>query len=62
MFDNPVEQRLFKTDVVPGLLALNPFVPEDFFALGEEFLVEQRFADEFGGFVSRSAQWVGMIS
>ena len=51
MLHDPVEQRFFKADVVAGFLALDPFVPEDFFALGEELFVEKGFFDEVGVFV-----------
>ena len=39
VFYDPVEERLFKADVVAGFLALDPFVAQDFFALGEELFV-----------------------
>ena len=55
MLDNPVEQGFFKANVVAGLFALDPFMAQNFFTLGEEFLVEQGFADEFSRFVCRGA-------
>src|SRR5262249_20835483 len=55
VFYDPVEQGLFKADVMAGLLALDPFMAKDLFALGEKFLVEQGLADEFGRFVNRRA-------
>ena len=54
MFHDPVEQSLFETNVMTGFFALNPFVTQDFFALGKELLVEQRFPNEFAGIVCRS--------
>ena len=55
MLDDPVEQGLFETNVVARFFALNPFVPQDFFALGKELLVEQRFPNEFARVVCRSS-------
>ena len=55
MFDDPVEEGFFKADIVTRLLALNPFVPEDFLPLGEEFFIEQGFFDERGIFVGGRA-------
>jgi len=40
MFQDPIEERLFKADIAPGFLALDPFVFQNLFALGEELLVE----------------------
>ena len=31
MFDNPIRQSAFETDVVSGFFGLDPFVPENFF-------------------------------
>ncbi len=42
VFHDPIEECLLKANIVANLFALNPFVPEDFFALGEEFLIEGR--------------------
>jgi hypothetical protein len=61
VFENPIKQGLFKTDVVPRLLAFDPFVAEDFLALGEEFFVEQGFRDEIGVFASRGAHVIGQF-
>ena len=58
MFHDPVEERLFKADVVARLFALNPFVPEDFLPLGEELFIEQGFFDERGIFVGGVAHMV----
>jgi hypothetical protein len=46
MFHNPIEQCLFETDVFAGFLALDPLVLQNFRALGEEFLVENRIFNE----------------
>ena len=51
MFEDPVEQSFFKTDIVPGLFALEPLVTEDLFALGDELLVKERFFHEIGAIV-----------
>src|SRR5678809_1741657 len=48
---NPVEQSFFKTDVMAGLLALQPFVSEDLFALGNKLLIKERFLDEIRAIV-----------
>ena len=42
MLDNPICQRPFKANVVPGFLRFNPFMFENFFALSLEFAVERR--------------------
>ena len=42
MFDNPIRQRPFKPDIVAGLLRLDPFVFEDFLALGLKFPIQGR--------------------
>ena len=41
MIDDPIRQRPLEADVMPGLFRLNPFVPEDFLALGLKFAVER---------------------
>ena len=46
MLDDPVKERLFKANIMTGLFALKPFVPEDFLPLREEFLVENRILNE----------------
>ena len=38
---DPVEQRALKADVVAQALGLEPLVAEDFFPLGEEFLIQR---------------------
>lgn len=53
MLHDPVEQRFFKTDVVTCLFTLQPFMAQDFFALGEEFLVKKRLSHEFRVFCRR---------
>jgi hypothetical protein len=55
MFHDPVEECFFKADVVTGFFTPEPFMAEDFLALGEELLVEQRFFDEVSVFVGRMA-------
>src|SRR4029077_19585108 len=42
MFHNPIKQRLFKPNVGAGFFALDPFVFQDFLALGQELFVEDR--------------------
>ena len=37
----PVNHRSFEANVLAGLFGLNPFVPQDFFAFGEEFGVKR---------------------
>ena len=37
---NPIEQRTFEADVITQPLGLEPFVLQDFFPLGEKFLIE----------------------
>lgn len=46
MFYDPIEQRLFETNVVTGLFTFDPLVTEDFLTLGEELLIKQGFSDE----------------
>ena len=43
MLDDPVEEGLFKADIVAGLLAFDPFVTENFLPLRQELLVEGGF-------------------
>ena len=45
MIDGPIHQSLFKPYVVPGLFALQPFMPHDFLALGEKLLICAGFAE-----------------
>ena len=40
MLDDPVEQRLFKADIVSHFFALNPLMTEDFCPFGQKFLIE----------------------
>ena len=48
MFQNPIEERLFKADITAGFFALDPFVFQNLFALGKELLVENRVLNELG--------------
>src|SRR5687768_15969964 len=48
IFHDPIEQRPFKADISPGLFALDPFVFQNLFSLGKEFLVENRVLHELG--------------
>jgi hypothetical protein len=43
---------VFKTDVVSGFFGLNPFMPENFFALGEKLAIQRRSKQQaaFGAF------------
>jgi hypothetical protein len=41
VLDDPIRQRPLEADVMPGLLRLNPLVPEDFFALGLKLTVKR---------------------
>lgn len=59
MFHDPVEESFFKSDIVAGLLTLDPLVTEDLFPFGEKFLVEQGLANKFGRFISRRAHCCG---
>ncbi len=43
---NPVEERLFKADVMPRLLAFDPFVPEDLLTLSQKLFVKKRILDQ----------------
>jgi hypothetical protein len=38
--DYPIQQGFLEADIVTGFLAFQPFVAKDFFAFGQEFLVE----------------------
>jgi hypothetical protein len=42
MLNDPIRQRLLKADVAPGFLGFDPFVAEDFLALGLKFPIERR--------------------
>jgi len=52
VLDDPVKERFFETNVMSDLLALNPFVAENFFPLGQKFLVESRFLKHSVAFLS----------
>ncbi len=41
VLDDPIGQRLLKTDITPGFFRFNPFVTENFFALGLKLAVER---------------------
>jgi hypothetical protein len=45
MLYDPVEERSLKADIVPGLLAFDPFMAKNLLALGQELLVEHRIFD-----------------
>ncbi len=45
---DPVEQRLFKTDVMARLLTFDPFVPQNLLPFREELLVQERLPNELG--------------
>ena len=40
VLDDPVEQRLFKANVMARFFALNPFMTENFGPFGQKFLIE----------------------
>src|SRR6266566_945865 len=46
MFHDPVQQSLFKTDVLAGFFALDPLVLQNLCALRKELLVEDRILNE----------------
>ena len=46
MFHDPVEERFFKADIASGFFALDPFMLQNFFPLGEELFVEDRVLNE----------------
>jgi hypothetical protein len=39
--DDPIRQGLFETDVPSGFFRFNPFVPENFFALGLKLPIQR---------------------
>ena len=41
VFDDPIGQGSFEADVPTGFFGLNPFVPQNLFALGLEFAVKR---------------------
>jgi hypothetical protein len=57
MFDNPIGQSLLEPDVPARFFRLDPFVTEDFFALGLEFAVERRILQEIRGVIGSHSQW-----
>ena len=40
VFDDPIKERLLKSDVVAGLFALDPLMTENLRSLGQKFLIE----------------------
>src|SRR2546423_2269858 len=46
VFHDPIAKRLFEADISAGFLALDPFVFQNFFPLGEELLVEHGILNE----------------
>lgn len=46
VFNDPIGQRALESDVVPGFLGLDPFMAQNFFALGLKFAVERRIFHE----------------
>jgi hypothetical protein len=42
VFDDPISQGAFKSDVVAGFFRFNPFMFQDFIALGLKFAVKRR--------------------
>jgi hypothetical protein len=61
MLYDPVEQCLFKPDVMAGFFALQPLVTKDLFPFREEFFVEQRFFHKIRVFVRLGAHGVRKI-
>ncbi len=55
MFYDPIQQGLFKANVVTGLLTFDPLVAQNLFPLRKEFLVKERLADEFSRIFCRGA-------
>lgn len=41
MMQRPIDQGRFESDVVSGFFAFQPFVPQDFIALGEKLLIKR---------------------
>jgi hypothetical protein len=41
VLDDPIRQGLFETDVPSGFFRFNPFVPENFFALGLKLPIQR---------------------
>ena len=46
MFNDPIQKRFLKADIVSGFFAFDPFVTQDFLPFSEELLVEQGFFEE----------------
>src|SRR5256885_5056130 len=46
MFHDPIQQGSLKVDVFSGFFALDPLVLQNFRALGEELLVDDRVSNE----------------
>jgi hypothetical protein len=46
VFNDPIEQSFFETDVVTLLFAFDPFVAENFVSFGQEFFVEDGVFDQ----------------
>ena len=46
VFDNPISQRSFKSDVVSFFFGLDPFVAQNFFALGLKLAIERGVFDQ----------------
>lgn len=42
---SPLRERMLEPDIAAESLALDPFVTQNFFALGEEDLIQIRWAD-----------------
>ena len=55
VFADPVEKGSLEADVVAEAFGFEPLVFQDFFTLGEEFLIEARLLHEFTG------RFVGLV-
>jgi hypothetical protein len=53
MLHYPIEEGSFKADIITGFFALNPFVAEDLFALGQELLIKHRILYQLCGIFTR---------
>lgn len=53
MLYDPVQERSFEADIVPGLLALDPLMAKNLLALGQELLIEHRIFYQFCGVLVR---------
>lgn len=58
VFHDPVQQRSLKPDVVPRLLALQPLVTQNFFALSQKLTVQRRVHHD----LSRVAAYIVYIT